>query len=409
MRSRIPAAIACAIFAAIFVSGCFKDTVTERYSFYRPVFKSRAEVRAEIKSTAPRAIEQPGKLFVRGNYIFLNDLHRGIHIIDYTNRSAPKNIAFVNVPGNVDLAVNGNFLYADQATDLVTLDISNPRSISAVNFDEKVFPPLVVPDDSTLVLAGWVRVDTLIRHEDRYHLEKNNGWLFSTAASSPSAGGGQGKAGSMARFGMMNDRLYTVSAHDLRVFNITNAADPFFVKNVYAGSFDIETIYPFRNSLFLGSMTGMHIFSVSNPDHPVRTGGFSHFRACDPVIVDGDYAYVTLNGSAGCGGQLNQMEVVNVSNLAAPSLVKAYPFTSPKGLSKEGDHIFLCDGKAGFRVLDAKNVNSISTIQTIGGMDTYDVVTMNNTAIVVARDGLYLFDYSNTSNVKLLSKISKAN
>jgi hypothetical protein len=41
----------------------------------------------------------------------------------------------------------------------------------------------------------------------------------------------------------------------------------------------------------------------------------------------------------------------------------------------------------------------------ITGMETYDVIAWNNKALVVAKDGLYQFDYSNLNNIRLLSKI----
>lgn len=410
MKRGFFAALGCMVFSAFFLSGCFKDSVLEKYSFYRPVYKTRAEVRASIKPMPARELTNPGKLFVKGNYIFLNEFNRGIHIIDYSNPASPKNIAFVNIPGNVDLAVNGNYLYADQYTDLVTLDISDPRNVQTVGFDERVFPQQFSSVDSNLVLADWIRVDTMIAHDSDFGMVKDGVFFSASVASSPAAGGsGGGKAGSMARFALMNSRLYTVSNHDLKVFDIANAADPVYVKRVFAGAGDIETIFPFKNNLFLGSMTGMHIFSVSNPDNPVRTGMFAHMRGCDPVVVDDNYAYVTLHSAAICGGALNQMEVIDVTNLSLPRLVKTYPFASPKGLSKEGDHIFLCDGAAGLKVLNALDPKNITTTQVIGGMDSYDVVTMNNTAIVSAKDGLFLLDYSDLSNVRVLSKIQKSN
>jgi hypothetical protein len=408
MRNRIFALLAIAS-AAFVLTGCFKDVTLEKYSFYRPVYKTKTEVRAAIKSSVPQQIQNPGKLFVRGNYVFLNDVNRGIHIIDQSNPSAPKNIAFIAIPGNVDIAVNGNYLYADQYTDLVTLDINNPLNITAVNFDLKVFPEQYAID-TNLVIVDWIKVDTMVKNKEV--LRNMPGIFFFTGgpltnAASPGAGS-QGKAGSMARFGLMNNRLYTVSTFELKVFNVTNAADPVFTRSVSAGAGNIETIYPFRTELFLGSMSGMHIFSVANPDNPVKTGMFTHATACDPVITDGNYAYVTLRSGTTCASIANQMDVVNVSNITAPSLVKTYNFTNPHGLDKDGDRVFLCDGSAGLRVLDVQDVNNIKTLQTIGNINAYDVIAMNGVAITVAKDGLYFISYANPSDVKILSKISTA-
>ena len=61
-----------------------------------------------------------------GNYIFLNEVNKGVHIIDNSNPAKPSIKAFINIPGNVDIAVKGSTLYADLFADLVVVDISNP-------------------------------------------------------------------------------------------------------------------------------------------------------------------------------------------------------------------------------------------------------------------------------------------
>lgn len=79
--------------------------------------------------------------------------------------------------------------------------------------------------------------------------------------------------------------------------------------------------------------------------------------------------------------------------------------TNPFGLGKEGNTLFICDGKDGVKVYDATNSSDVKLIKKIDGMETYDVIAWNNRALVVAKDGLYQFDYSNLNNIHLLSKI----
>src|SRR5450631_2991013 len=130
------------LLAIIFFTGCVKDTCkhTFTYTFYQPVYKTTAEVRANIKSNPAKEIQEPGKIVLLGNYIFLNEVDKGIHIIDNSNPSSPKNIAFIDIPGNEDLAVKGNTLYADLYTDLVTLDIYNPLNVTKTSIIDGVFP-----------------------------------------------------------------------------------------------------------------------------------------------------------------------------------------------------------------------------------------------------------------------------
>ncbi len=400
-------------------SACIKDKCTSKhtYTYYEPVYKTKAEVRANIKSNAPRNVENTGKLYMIGNYIFLNEIDKGIHVIDNANPSSPRNIAFIDIPGNMELAVKGNILYADLYTDLVAIDISNPAQVSVKKVIENLFPHRVYGNgfnpNNNMVIWEWKRVDTTITQNcDEWggsgRFDMGGAVFLSNAAgpgSSSAATSPVGKGGSMARFTIMNNHLYTVNTSDLDVFNITTAADPVHSNRVNVG-WNIETVYPFKNKLFIGSMTGMFIYNVVNPDNPSAAGQFNHVRTCDPVIADDDYAYVTLSSGTICQGFTNELDILKLNNFTNPQLLKVYNMTNPKGLSKSGNNLFICDGAAGLKVYNASNVMNLQLIKTISNIDAYDVIAYNNIALVVAKDGLYQYDYSNTSNIRLLSKIA---
>jgi hypothetical protein len=404
--------------ALFFVAGCIKDSYTRTYTYtlYEPVYKTTAEVRANIKSNNPTPLQNPGKIYIRGSYIFLNEVDKGIHIIDNSNPVQPINVAFINIPGNLDLAVKENTLYADLYTDLVAIDISNPSSIRLIKIIENVFPDRYygsgfIPD-STKIIAEWIKKDTTVTEKGRLGswMEKSSGVLISFADANSSRASASaspiGIGGSMARFTIVNERLYTVGKSDLNVFNISATIPAFVVKKNIG--WNIETIYPFKNKLFIGSSNGMFIYDISNASNPLLQGQFSHVRSCDPVIADDDYAYVTLRSGTRCEGFTNQLEVINIDNLSNPLLVKTYPMTNPFGLSKDGAILFICDGKDGVKIYNASDVKNLKLIKTIGGMETYDVIAYNNIAIIVAKDGLYQYNYSNLNSLQLLSKINLA-
>lgn len=402
------------VILAASLSGCDKEKVTNTYTWYTPVYRTLPEVRAEMKSSPARGIKHPGKIYIYGNYIFLNDVDEGIHIFDNTQPASPKNIAFLPVPGNVDLAVRDNVLFADSYSDLVTFDIKDPKAITAIKFAENAFPfrnnflsfDGTRPSDPTKirVIVDWIRHDTTVS----YTPGRWNGSMdFVSLANSSTQPGksSTGQGGSMARFTLMNNYLYAVSTSELSTFNISNPADPKFVDKTTIGNQFIETIYPFKNKLFIGSSLGMFIYDVSIPQRPVKEGQFTHVRSCDPVIADDTKAYVTLRSGTTCGGNINQLEVVDIKDVSKPYLIKTYPLTNPWGLGKEGNVLFICDGKDGVKVYDATDANDLKLIKKIDGMNTYDVIVANNRALVVAKDGLYQFDYSNVNNIRLLSKI----
>ena len=403
--------LAVLLFAAVFQS-CIKDTVTEKYTFFRPVYKTKEAVINNIKSGTPQAIVQTGKLFLKDNYVFLNDVNRGVHIIDYSNPATPVKVAFVDIPGNIDMAVRGNILYVDCYTSLIALDITNPLNVQKTKVINAVFPHRTYynfSQDTSLIITEWIRVDTTVTNKHTINLEKNfDGILIQnfSSGSSVSSAVTNGTGGSMARFGLLNDRMYAVSYSDIKVFNTATPANPNFVTTVSTGVNDIETIFPFGNNLFLGSNTGMHIFSVANPNQPVKTGVFTHARVCDPVIADQNYAYVTLRSGSTCQGFTNQLDVVNISNMSSPTLFKSYPLKNPHGLSKDGNTLFICDGADGLKIFDATNAASITLLKTIGNIETYDVIAQNGYALVVAKNGLHCVDYRNMNDIKLISTIT---
>lgn len=417
--SKTIALVFCTAFLFL-LPGCVKDTCskTYTYTYFQPVYKTTAEVRANIKSNASKAVTNPGKIYIKDNYIFLNEVNKGIHIIDNTNPASPKNFAFIDIPGNVDIAVKGDILYADFYTDLVAMDISNPLNIAVTKFVNGVFPERFYYGfnvDSTKVVYDWVKKTETVAVDcnDGVIAPFNGGGiLFNTAdagmSSFKSNSSPVGISGSLARFALLNDYMYSVSNDSLRVVNVSSNANPFIVNAINLG-WGIETVFPFKDKLFIGSNTGMFIYGVQNPVNPVKLGSFNHVRTCDPVIADDNFAYVTLHSGTRCTGFTNQLDVLNITNIQLPQLIKSYPLTSPRGLSKDGNLLFICDGNDGLKVFDAANPNSISLIKQFVIAEANDVIAYNNIALVVAKDGLYQYDYTNAADIKLLSKIAVQN
>lgn len=404
-------ALSIAIAVCYTFSACTKNTVEETYSFYRPVYKTKEEVFANIKSHPAKPLKETGKLFIKGNYVFLNEVNKGVHIIDYSNASSPQNIGFIDIPGNIDIAVRGNTLYADCFTSLVAIDISNPANVAKTKIINSVFEHRRYGNfvaDTNKIITEWQRIDTTIKGEigDRTWMESV---VFSTNSAASGSGGSapvNGVGGSMARFALLNERLYTVGLNKLGVFNVADAANPLYIKDVNIGSWDVETIYPFKSQLFIGSQAGMYVYNVSSPDNPQFTGKFTHARVCDPVIADDNYAYVTLRSGNECAGFTNQLDVVNITDPQSPSLLKSYQLTNPHGLSKDENLLFICDGNDGLKVFNAQDANNITQIKHFTHVNTYDVIAHNGIALLVAEDGIYFYDYTNAANIRLLSKIN---
>ncbi len=122
------------------------DPPFENNSSYTPVLMERANLEAAIKVEGPAALKETGKIYAYGNYIFVSELHQGIHIINNSDPTKPINERFIIIPGAVDMAVKGNRLYADNAVDLLTFDISDLANIRLLDRKRNVFPDMIPPD-----------------------------------------------------------------------------------------------------------------------------------------------------------------------------------------------------------------------------------------------------------------------
>lgn len=222
---------------------------------------------------------------------------------------------------------------------------------------------------------------------------------------SSSGGGTSGTAGSMARFAIVGNVLYAVTTQTLNLFDIGDEQNP-VPKGVKSIGFNIETIYPYKNYLFLGSQSGMQIFDNSNPLSPTWVSTYSHIMSCDPVVVQGQYAYVTLRTASACMRGVNLLEVIDIANPKSPQLVNTISMTNPHGLGIDGDKLFVCEGASGLKVFDISTPTNPVLQLTLNSVDSYDVIPNSNVLIVTGKGGISQYDYSKKGELSLLSKIS---
>ena len=402
---------------AAFLSGCLRDdcNTTRTYIRFDPVYKTSAEVRAGISVQGPRELRNPGKLYVYGQYLFINEKNEGIHVIDNSDAANPKNLAFWSIPGNVDMAVQGNFMYVDQYVDLMTVDISDMQNPKEVCRSQEAFLLYGTdPQRGYLVDYQQTEVTETLSCEDArsgggWFLEGDVVFVLNDFTKGQSAGGPKtanplaaaGIGGSFARFCLVDQYLYTVDNSTLRTWSAGSC--PALIESNPVG-WNIETIFPWKDRLFLGSQTGVFIFNNTNPQHPVLETQFSHASGCDPVVCDERNAYVTIHDGTTCNGTFNQLDVVGIENLPAAPLLKSYPMTHPMGLSVTEDYLYLCDD--GLKIFDKTNPLDIRQKSHVQGIRTYDVIALGaGRLLVIGDDGFYQYDASNPENPKELSRI----
>lgn len=221
-----------------------------------------------------------------------------------------------------------------------------------------------------------------------------------------------GQGGSMARFSIKENILYVVDDRELKLFDVENAAQPFYLnaRDQYLDE-GVETIFTMDSLLFIGSESGMYIYNIKNPALPQRLSFTSHIRSCDPVVAFGNYAYITLNTKATrCNRGANELQVYDISNPAHPVLKKTEEMYSPQGMGVDGkiNRLFVCD--RGVKIFDINDPVSPEWIGDLSyteanGVDAYDVIPRDGILLLIGKDGFYQFDYSG-EEIRFLSKIT---
>lgn len=423
MKTSVKALLTLLVMAAS-LPGCMDSTIERvTYTANVPVYMSFTEFRSSFEVTEPVEITQPGKIYFKDNYLFVNELQKGVHVINNADPANPKKVAFYSIQGNVDIAIKGNILFADSYIDLVAIDISDINKPVEVGRLPNIFPEIVPEGDVTYpyamvdkskgVIVGW-EVKPVTEE-----VERNSGWgrliytkelMFSAQIDGGGGGNwssGAGTGGSMARFMLSDDNLYLI-AHPwmLKTVDISKPDKLSVVDSVDVPR-TMETLFKLGSKLFVGTTTGMLIYDITVASKPLQISSYDHITSCDPVVADEHYAYVTLRSGTRCANGRNLLDVIDISSITNPYLVKSYPLYNPHGLGIDGNLLFICDGKAGLKIYDRSDPMAIITNQLAHypDIDTFDVIPINGILMLIGRDGIFQYDYSNPLNIKQLSHI----
>ncbi len=225
-------------------------------------------------------------------------------------------------------------------------------------------------------------------------------------ADSAKFGAVSGQGGSLARFAIAGNYLYTVDDKKLTVYDISNAGDP-VLKNTVTIGFEIETVFPFQEKLFIGSTSQVYIFSITDPLNPQKLGEAISpqvLRRCDPVVAKDTVAFATLRTNGPCGGVQSVLAVYDIKDITKPVQKATYPVQEPYGLGYQDNTLFVCD-KSGLLIFDITNAYTPIFKKALKDGDYIDVIPYQGTLICWVTGGVVVYDITNGQNPLLLSKI----
>jgi len=404
-------------FFIITLSSCNSDDDSnETATFAVPIVKTLSSIRDNVSVTGQRQTDSDGKIYVAENYLFYIAKEQGVHVFDNHNPASPVNIAFINLEGVHDIAVKGNYLYADNFVDLLVFDISDIGNILLVQTIENsiAFNPSY-PETAEFfdyevyanqgeIITGY-RLETRNRPQGQYLILAND----ATATFESANGNAIGTGGSYARFQINNNALYTIDSYQLNVFNISNPSTTFYDKAVYLnewfGSGQFETLFIQKEFLFVGATNGMYTVDASDEFNPFFVSGFSHATACDPVVVFENTAYITVRGGSTCGAIEDQVNVIDITDISNPTLISTYLLNQPYGLGIKNGVLYVCCGSEGLKVFDAANSANL-TLQNSYSSNVTDVIPLDSHLITVGNNQITQYSYGANFTLEQISVVN---
>ena len=405
------------------ITSC-EDKKLQTYKANVPIYMSYAELRNSFQVTNEEELEKPGKIYFKDQYMYINEYQKGIHVVDLSDPANPTKKAFINIPGNVDMAIKDNILYTDSYTDLVLIDISNPEQPTEVKRIEEMFEYVIptydwdypldeIDEEKGVITRFEIKEITREVYNNPYPWPIFYDYVSMESSSvrynAPMGGGGSayGVGGSMARFITYDEYLYTLeSTYKLKSIDISNLDQP-VVKNEQTLWGNVETLFISGEHMYVGTSNGMHILGLQEPSVPTRLSTYQHVTACDPVVVDGNLAYVTLRAANFCGGTQNLLEVIDIGDKYEPKRMVSYAMTDPYGLGISDRTLFVCEGEHGLKVYDATDPYAITSnkIAEFDEIHAHDVIPLSSFLLMIGDDGFYIYDYSDLNNITLLGTL----
>jgi hypothetical protein len=329
------------------------------------------------------ALIDAGNMSLQDTLLLVSDRTSGVHVFDVSDPGMPERKYVIDLPGNRGTAMKGDILYANDW-----------EALYAIRLEADTFTVVkkIVTFRYTEMYCGGM-VD-----------EGGFGCACGVMDSHDAAPTSTSTGSSYATFAVIDDYLYYFDSGDLVTMDISTPEDPVELSRRRL-DWSVETIYPTQGYLYLGGRLGMYIYSRRAPANPVKVGQLVHVRACDPVVVSGRYAYVTLRGGNTCGQVSDVFLVVSVADPTRPEVVSETPLPTPYGLTVDHPLAYVGNGRKGLTLLDVRNATAPDVLDDWPGIVAKDFIWDGDVLYVMEFEGVTLYDVSDPRAPVWLSQL----
>ena len=136
-------------------------------SSYNPVIVKRQVLETSTILQEPQTIVNSGKIYVKDDFLFINEKNQGFHIFNNSNPANPTNIGFLKVLGSSDLAIKNDIIYVNNATDLIAIQPNmESNTIEITKRIPNTFPQMFSPEgfqymnlEEDDIIVDWTLID----------------------------------------------------------------------------------------------------------------------------------------------------------------------------------------------------------------------------------------------------------
>lgn len=394
------------------------DVGTTEYITYKvnePIFSETYYFRLEIAiEKEARPIVRPGRIASLNGFLYVAERAEGIHIIDNRNPASPSIVGFVAIPGFNDFVIADGRLYADSYIDLVCFAFRAPGDIYEYDRQLDVLDAFLpethnsYPIDYKLcnaqgdkLIVGWevvTRTEELSEHNAYWGKtqDKNDDGQKAPETYEPIP--------TNSRFAHHGNQLYSIMGNKLTIFDLSLPSPELKKKDMELKK-GVTSIEAYEGGLFLGSGSGMLLYSLNDTFLPAFAGEYNSLLACNPLVVHNGIAYATIYSGNPAGQTVNELIAVDVSELANPQLLQRKKLTKPKGLALSNGRLYVCDNRLRIYEIEDNEEPIGELVSRIEIPDCYRVFADGDRLVIVTKNGLLQYDCSQAENPVELAEI----
>jgi hypothetical protein len=335
----------------------------------------------------PRSIDtselfHPINMSLQDSLLLVTDASNGVHVYDVKDPAAPVAKYVIPLRGARGTAAKDDIMFTNDYKSLLAIRVEADTFTVVKSIEDWETHPIMPMDG--MVDGGY------------------GCGCFAEDAVAPSTSGSVG--GSYATFAVIDSFLYYFNYSHLVTMDISQPDNPTELSRTPI-EWGVETIYPTDEYLFLGGNRGMYIYDRSNPTAPIQIGRMEHFRACDPVVVSGDLAFVTLRGGNACGQSTDILLVVDIKNPSKPVAISETAIKTPYGLALDFPLLYVSMGHYGCKLLDVATPDAPSDVNSWSDPETKDFIWFGDVLYVMSFADVKIYDVTSPDAPALLSQL----